>query len=133
MIGIVGTRLAGSAALLAALAFLQITLPGAFPVVVALVLIVTPFVNLAAYWFFARRAVQPDAPFTLRVRTQDAMALLIASTTAAVLGVITVLRALNVIDPVDRAVFLVGLSFALLMTAAPAVNWLLIWRPWRAD
>lgn len=131
MIGIVGTRFAAALGLLLLLVFLQLVAPSAFPILVAAVLVVSPFLNLAAYWFFARRAVLPDAPFTLKIRVQDALALLLASTTSAVLGVLVVLRALNVIAPVDRAIFLVGIAFALLMLAAPAVNWLVVWRPWR--
>lgn len=133
MIGIVGTRFAAALTLLGFLAAFQFVAPEHFPVVVAGVLFVSPFLNLAAYWFFAKRAVLPDAPYTLRIRTQDALSLLIASSTAAVLGALVVLRALNAIAPVDRSIFLVGLAFALLMLAAPAVNWLVIWQPWRNE
>jgi hypothetical protein len=57
--------------------------------------------------------------------------LALAQTVGAFLGLIVVLRALEIIPPVDRGVFLVGLGFALLMIAAPAINWLITWTPWR--
>lgn len=129
MIAIIGWRLAAAAALLVVLTVLQLTLGAAFALLVSVGLVVIPALSWMTFWFFAKRAVLPDAPFTLKVRAQDAFALALASTVAGLLGVLAVLRAVNAIPPVP-GIFLVGLSFALLMTAAPAVNWLLIWRPW---
>lgn len=133
MTAIVGRRLAASAALLFLLVLGQTTLGDAFALVVAMGLVVVPALSWMTFWFFAKRAVLLDAPFTLRVRTQDALALAIASSVGGFLGLLVVARAMNFIPPVDRGVFLVGLSFALLMIAAPAVNWLVIWRPWAEE
>jgi len=133
VIDIVGTRLAASVALLFLLVLGQAILGDRFAIIVALGLVIVPALSWMTFWFFAKRAVQPDSPFTLRVRTQDALALALASSVGGLLGLIVVARALNVVPPVDRSVFLVGLAFALLMIAAPAVNWLAIWRPWEGE
>lgn len=133
MISIVGTRIAAAAALFLLLCFLEAVTGDLFSFLVAVGLIIVPSLSWATFYFFARRAVLPDAPFALKIRVQDALALSIASTVGAFLGLIVVLRAVNIIGPVDRSVFLVGLSFALLMIAAPAVNWLVVWTPWRPD
>ena len=132
VIAIVGTRLAASAIVLASLIALQLMIPELLPFLVGLALIVLPFVQWAAVGFFAARSIEAPEILSLRARVQDATALALASTAAAVLGLLVVARQLNAIAPVDRAVFLVGLSFALIMVAAPAVNWLVTWRPWRS-
>src|SRR5690348_11100353 len=128
---IVGTRLIAAVLVLVSLAVLNLVIPEALPYLVAIALIVLPIIQWAAVGFFAARAVENPEIISLRARVQDALALALAQTAGAVLGLILVLRALNVIAPVDRGVFLVGLSFALLMIAAPAVNWLVTWRPWK--
>jgi hypothetical protein len=96
-------------------------------------LIALPIVQWAAVGFFAARSLEDPTIVSLRARVQDALALAIAQTVGGGLGLIVVLRALSLIPPVDRGVFLVGISFALLMVAAPAVNWLLTWKPWRRE
>lgn len=133
MISIIGTRLAASAALFLLLLGLAMVLPeDVYTLLVGLMLILVVSICWTAFWFFGRRAVRDDAPFTLRIRTQDAMFLALASTVAGVLGIVAILRVLNVIPPIGL-MFLVGMSFCLLMIAAPAVNALLIWKPWRPD
>ncbi len=131
MISLFGTRLAAALTVLFALILLQLTVPDVLPIVVAVALIVLPVIQWATVVFFALRALEDPTIISLRARVQDAVALAIASTVGAVLGLIVVARQLNVIPPVDRGVFLVGISFALLMTAAPAINWLITWRPWK--
>ena len=131
MIAIVGTRLLAAVVVLVTLIVANALLPETLPYFVAIALIVLPIVQWAAVGFFAARSVENPEIVSLRARVQDAMALALAQTAGAALGLIVVLRALNVIAPVDRGVFLVGLSFALLMIAAPAVNWLVTWRPWK--
>ena len=127
---IVGTRLLVAALLMAALILAQVLVPQVLPIIVALALVVLPIVQWAAVGFFIARSLEDPSILALRSRTQDAVALALAQTVGAALGLVVVLRALNVIDAVDRGVFLVGLSFALLMVAAPAVNWLVVWKPW---
>jgi hypothetical protein len=100
--------------------------------VLACALIVLPIIQWATVGFFAARALEDPTIVSLRARVQDALALALAQTVGAFLGLIVVLRALEIIPPVDRGVFLVGLGFALLMIAAPAINWLITWRPWRS-
>jgi hypothetical protein len=130
---ILGRRLAATAALFLALCVLEVATGDYFGLLVALALLIVPVLSWATFYFFAVRAMQPDAPFVLKIRVQDALALAIASSVGAVLGFVVVLRQVGVLPAVDRAVFLVGLSFALLMIAAPAVNWLIVWTPWKAE
>ena len=132
MMALVGTRLLLAAMVFTALVLLQVTVPDILPVIVAIALIVLPIVQWAAVGFFAARSLEDPTIISLRARVQDAVALALAQTVGAFLGALVVLRALNIIDPVDRSVFLVGIAFALLMIAAPAVNWLATWKPWRA-
>lgn len=131
MMALVGTRLAAAVIVLAALILLQVTIPDMLPLIVALALIVLPILQWAAVGFFAARSLEDPTIVSLRARVQDALALALAQTVGAALGMLVVLRALNVIPGVDRGVFLVGIAFCLLMTAAPAVNWLITWRPWK--
>ena len=131
MMALVGTRLAAAATVLATLILLQVTIPDMLPLIVALALIVLPILQWAAVGFFAARSLEDPTIVSLRARVQDALALALAQTVGAALGMLVVLRALNVIPGVDRGVFLVGIAFCLLMTAAPAVNWLITWRPWK--
>ena len=126
------TRLAAAGALLAALWLANLALGDVFTLLVSLALVAVPALSWMTYWFFAKRAVAHPELLALRVQVQDALALALASSTAGVLGVFAVLRALNVVGP-NPDVFLVGLSFALLMIAAPAVNWLVVWQPWRSE
>jgi hypothetical protein len=132
VLGIIGTRLAAAATVFGTLVGLQLLLPDLLPFLVGVTLIVLPFVQWAAVGFFAARSIEDPAILSLRARVQDATALALASTAAAVLGGIVVGRQFNVIPAVDRGVFVVGLAFVLLMTAAPSLNWLLTWRPWRS-
>lgn len=130
MIRLVGSRLVGALALLVLLIAVERLMTDQFPLFVAGALIALPILQWATVYFFGRRAVDSPEIMALRIRTQDAVALAIASSVGAALGLLVVLRALALIPYVDRAVFLVGLSFCLLMVAAPAVNWLIVWRPW---
>lgn len=129
---IIGTRLAVAAGLLGLLIVAELVVPEILPLMVCVALIVLPIVQWAAVGFFAARTLEDPSILALRARTQDAVALALAQTVGAALGLIVVLRAFSIITPIDRGVFLVGLSFALLMIAAPAVNWLLTWKPWRS-
>lgn len=127
---LVGSRLAGALGLLVVLIVIQQLAPDLFPLFVAAALIGLPILQWATVYFFGRRAAENPQILALQIRTQDAVALAIASSVGAVLGLLVVLRALALIPIVDRAVFLIGVSFVLLMVAAPAVNWLIVWRPW---
>jgi hypothetical protein len=131
MIEMLGNRLLAALAVLVALTVLQLAAPDVMPVVLACALIVLPIIQWATVGFFAARALEDPTIVSLRARVQDALALALAQTVGAFLGLIVVLRALEIIPPVDRGVFLVGLGFALLMIAAPAINWLITWTPWR--
>lgn len=132
MIAIVGSRLAASAVVMFALVALQMLASEILPLLVSISLVVLPILQWAAVGFFAARSLEDPTIVSLRARVQDAIALALAQTVGAALGLMVVLRALELIPPVDRGVFLVGLSFSLLMVAAPAINWLITWRPWRA-
>lgn len=132
MISMLGSRLLAAVAVLAVLIVLQIAAPDVMPVLLACALIVLPIIQWATVGFFAARALEDPTIISLRSRVQDALALALAQTVGAFLGLIVVLRALELIPAVDRGVFLVGIGFALLMIAAPAVNWLITWRPWRS-
>lgn len=132
MISMLGSRLLAAVAVLAVLIVLQIAAPDVMPVLLACALIVLPIIQWATVGFFAARALEDPTIISLRSRVQDALALALAQTVGAFLGLIVVLRALEIIPAVDRGVFLVGIGFALLMIAAPAVNWLITWRPWRS-
>lgn len=131
MIEIVGGRLIASLVVLLVLGLLNLIVPAALPILVSVALIALPIIQWAAVGFFAARSVEHPEILSLRARVQDALALALAQTVGAAMGLLVVLRSLNLIEPVERGVFLVGLSFALLMIAAPAINWLVTWRPWK--
>lgn len=132
MTAIIGKRLAGAAGLFVALWASQTLLGPLFSVVVGLGLVAIPALSWVTFWFFARRAAVHPEILALRVQVQDALALAIASSTAGALGLFAVFRALGFVGPAPD-IFVVGLSFALLMIAAPAVNWLVTWHPWRGE
>lgn len=133
MTGIVGMRLAASIGLLIGLGILEQLAGSLFPYLVAILLIVVPVIQWATVFFFARRLDAHPEIDALRARVQDAVALSLASTVAGLLGLLFVFRALGIIAKVDGTIFLIGLSYVFLMVAAPAVNWLVTWQPWRAD
>lgn len=133
MTAIVGTRLAASAALFILLVAAQAAFGEWFSLLVALGLVVIPALSWVTFWFFARRAVAHPNLLALRVQVQDALALAIASSVAGLLGLYAVGRALQLLPTLDRSVFVIFLTFVLLMIAAPAVNWLVVWRPWRPE
>lgn len=110
----------------------QLAVPDAFPIIVAALLVGLVAIQWAAAIFFNRAANADRSILSLQARAQDSVSLAVASSVAGLLGLLVVARALNIIPAVDRAVFLIGIGFALVMVAAPAVNWLVIWRPWRA-
>lgn len=129
---IVGNRVASAVLLLGILVAVELSAPVLLPVLVVIALLLAPTVQWAAVVFFGRRAVEHPDILALRSRVQDAVALALASTVGSVIALLVLLRWLQLIPTVDRGVVLVGLSFALLMVAAPAVNWLITWRPWRS-
>lgn len=129
MIAIVWTRLAAAGLLLVALSVAYLVLGSLFSLLVSLALVAVPALSWLTYWFFARRSVAHPEMLALRVQVQDALALALASSTAGALGLFAVFRAAGLVAP-EPGIFLVGLSFALLMIAAPAVNWLVTWKPW---
>lgn len=132
MIAIVWTRLAAAGVLLGVLTAAYLVLGPLYAILVSLGLVAVPALSWLTYWFFARRSVEHPEMLALRVQVQDALALALASSTAGLLGLFSIFRALDLVGP-EPGVFLIGLSFVLLMIAAPAVNWLLVWRPWRTD
>lgn len=125
-------RLVRALMVLGGIVVVQLAIPDQFPLVIGSLLVALVTVQWAAAIFFNRAANADRSILSLQARAQDAVSLAVASTVAGILGLLVVARALNIIPPVDRAVFLVGIGFALVMVAAPAVNWLVIWRPWRA-
>jgi hypothetical protein len=124
-------RLARALMILVGIIIVQLAAPDAFPLLIATLLVGLVIIQWAAAIFFNRAANADRSILSLQARAQDAVSLAVASSVAAILGLLVVARALDIIPPIDRAVFLVGISFALVMVAAPAVNWLVIWRPWR--
>jgi hypothetical protein len=130
MIGLVGRRLASSIGLLLMLVIVQRLTGEAFVAIVAVTLIALVGFQWLTAVFFTQRSVESPDVLSLRIRAQDAVALAVASTVGGLLGVLVILRALHAITAVDPAVYLIGISFALLMIASPAVNWFLTWRPW---
>lgn len=140
MSAIHGRRVAASLTLLGVLVLINTLAPQLFPLVVALALIVSPVVCGAAAYYFtqlsltdameaARDGREPIR--SLRDRAQTSLLLAIASSAGALLGWLVVFRAFGWIPPVPRETFLVGLSYALLLIAGPAGNWLAVWRPWK--
>lgn len=128
---LLGTRLIAAVALLVALAVIYAATPVLFPFVAVAAFVAVFGIVLASVRFFVPKAVENEEIISLRVRAQDQVASLIGIATLVFLGVILVLRAFALIpNAVDRGVFLVGITFAVLMLASPAVNALLTWRPW---
>lgn len=133
MIAIVGTRVAASAALFLLLVLLSAILPPPwFVVLLGAALVAVPALTWLTFWFFAKRALAHPEMLALRVQVQDALALALASTAGGLLGFVGLARVLNLIPSIGSLVT-VGIAFVLLMIAAPAVNWLVVWRPWRSD
>lgn len=133
MTAIIGTRLAASAALLLLLVFSNAVLPAPwFVVFLALALIAVPSLSWITFWFFLRRAQLHPEIRSLRVQVQDHFALALASTVGGLLGFVGLARTLNVLPSIGSIVT-VGIAFVLLMIAAPAVNALIVWRPWRPE
>jgi hypothetical protein len=137
---LVGRRVVLAGLLLGVLIALEIASPVLLSLVASAILLVTVVLTWTSAVFFvrkalfdARRAKKDGIPpiLSLRARAQDAVALALGHSAGALLGGLVIGRALGVVPPVDRSVFLVGLAFALSMLAAPALNWLLLWRPWR--
>jgi hypothetical protein len=124
-------RLAASLVLLLVLVLLAAAVPQGFASAVGLTLVGALAIQWGAALYFNRKSAERPDIVSLRVRAQDQVALAVASTAAAVLGGITVARELALIGPVTREVSLIGLSFALLMLVAPAVNALVTFAPWR--
>ena len=128
MISLLGTRVLIATVLVTALTLLELLSTELFTMTVSVILTVIPVLFWRTTAFFVRSALNhPDAPALVR-QAQDHFALSVASTAAGVLGLLLILRAVTLIGPIPREVFLIGLSYALLMVAAPAVNWLLAWR-----
>jgi hypothetical protein len=128
----IANRLASAATLLFALTLIEAAAPALFPILVAVALVVLLSVQWAAAIFFTLASGRDPTIQSLNARAGDALALALGQTAGAVVGLLVVGRAINVIGPVPREVFLLGLSFALLMLAWPAVNWLVIWKPWNS-
>lgn len=130
MTALVGTRLAASAVLFIVLVVANAVLPPSlFTILLSVALLAVPALLWVVFWFFARRSVVHPEIVSLRVQTQDALALAIASTAGGVLGFIGLARVLNLVPSIGSLVT-VGIAFILLMIAAPAVNWILVWKPW---
>lgn len=137
---LLGGRVVGAGLLLGALIVLESVSPDLLSVVASGILVATVLLTWSAALFFVRKALLDGRQskidgvppiISLRARAQDAVALALGHSAGALLGAIVIGRALGFVPPVDRGVFVVGLSFALSMLAAPALNWLVLWRPWR--
>lgn len=130
MMALLATRLAAAGVLLGGLVLLELTLPMILPGLISLVLILVLAIQWAAVAFFVPRSMSDPAILSLRTRAQDAISLALASTSVAI---VVAFRAVTPADePIARAALLIGLSFALVMVAAPAVNWFVTYKPWRA-
>lgn len=130
MMALLATRLAAAATLLAALVLLELTLPDVLPGLISLALVVVLVIQWAAVAFFVPRSVADPSILSLQTRAQDAISLALASTSTAAVVVFRAVTPAN--EPVSIAVLLIGLSFTLVMVAAPAVNWFVTYRPWQS-
>jgi len=128
-----GRHLAAALTLLAGLAGLQWATGPIFSLIVSGVLVALPVLQWATVYFFWQRSILYPEILTLRIRVQDALYLALASSMAGALGIIAIARVLNLMPPVGAGVFLVGLSFSLVMVAFPALNWLVTWKPWQTE
>lgn len=132
MIRLLGPHVIGAVALLVSLIGLYAVLPALFPVIAVMTFVVALVLIVASVRFFVPKAVVNDKIISLRVRAQDQVAALIGISTLVTIGALLVARAFALIaNPIDRGVYLVGISFAVLMLASPALNALVVWRPWR--
>lgn len=127
------SRLAGAIALLPALVLLEYLVTDAFPFFVSIALPILLLINLATAFMLARASRRAPEIVSLRARADDAIFLVAASAAAATMGLLVIGRAFGTIPPVPREVFLIGVSYALIVLSAPAVNWLIVWRPWRRE
>lgn len=130
---VLGSRFLASAGLLGGLVILNVVAGSAFAFIVAVALVIAPSICWAATYYFTKRSKANPSIKSLRERAQTSFLLAIVSTTGAVLGAIVVLRELSVIAAVPRDIFLVGLAFALILVAGPALNGLVTWQPWKPE
>lgn len=126
-----GARFLASLALLGGLVAANVIFPERFAIIVAAALVIAPVITGAATYYFARESVANPSILSLRERAQTSFLLFLASLSSAALGGLVVARELERIGPVPRDIFLIGISFALLLIAGPAGNGLVTWQPWR--
>lgn len=127
------SRATGTVLLLPALLVLEWATAGSFAILVSLALPVLLVVNIVTAVLLAQASRRAPEIVSLRARADDAVFLGAAAAAAAVMGTLVIARAFGAIQPVPREVFLVGISYALIVLSAPAVNWLVVWKPWREE
>lgn len=100
--------------------------------VMIFLLIPAPIANLVAAWFLGHKAREARrAGYVLPILEQDAQnarTLLFVAAAGSAAGWLVVLRTADLIGPVSRPVSLAIISYALIVAAIPAVDWVRKWR-----
>lgn len=124
-------RYAGIVAVAVLLGILEAVAGELFVLVIAAVLVAAPLLNWRA--FLRLRTKRRDRAdlglppiFSLRTAYYAALFLAVASTSLAAVGLFVVARELDVVGAVPREVFLVLLSFPLVLISGPALEWLIL-------
>lgn len=123
-------RLAIAIGLLIAVAILAWLAPDLFVPLIALALMIAPFINWRAWTRLRskrqdRRLAGMDPIISLRAAETAALFLAIGSTVTSLLGLFVAARALGLVDAAPRETFLVLLSYPPLLATLPAFDWLL--------
>lgn len=125
-------RLIVEAAVLAGMLSFASTDPDAFTLIIGLSFIPLWFIA-GGIWLYLRSKdhtarelgfeLQP-----LRDRVVDARTSFFAATAGAIAGLIVAARAVSLIGPVPRWVFLVIIAFAMIENIVPGLGWMAAWR-----
>lgn len=130
------TRRLAALGCLVTLAALEFLAPPVFPVLVSIILLLTLGISWMAWHelrMIAREMAEEDIDNELLKRDiQDAEATALAATAAGGVGLYAILRVLKV-APQAQDLILIGLSFALIMISAPAINWYIYWHGKRTE
>lgn len=102
-----------------------------FTIVVAVILIPLLGISMGVWIYLSRKvslAKQRDLDLpSFFDRAKDAGTLALIAIDGAILGVIVLLRALEVIPAIPREISLVGVAWALVLVSVPAIGWLQTW------
>ena len=129
-------RLAGAAAILLALVVTEATVPTLFPLIVSVILVVSPLVcwsatvRLGRAYDFDQDDAHNGGPASSRMLEAafyTGLFLSIASTVGAILGVVAVLRVSGLVAPTPQ-VFLIGIAYVMVLIPGPAVELLRVFR-----